>query len=51
MTIGFVESSYAVGEEEESVSVCVVLTGQTEIALGISILTQGRYTCSYTAVV
>ena len=51
MTIGFVESSYAVGEEEESVPVCVVLTGQTEIALGISILTQGRYTRSYTAMV
>ena len=44
MIIGFVESSYAVGEEEESVSVCVVLTGQTAIALGITILTQGRYT-------
>ena len=41
MTIGFEESSYVVGEEESSVSVCVVLTGQTAIALGISVSTQG----------
>ena len=39
MTIGFEELSYVVGEEEQSVSVCVVLTGQT--ALGISVSTQG----------
>lgn len=37
MRVGFAEAVYSVGEDQQSLSVCVDLTGQTDIPLVISV--------------
>ena len=43
--IGFEEASYVIGEEQQNISVCVNLTGQTEIPLLLNISTHGNAKC------